>query len=27
MRLFFQPVLVAWALWATAAWRDRPRRR
>lgn len=22
-RLFFQPVLVAWALWATAAWRDR----
>jgi uncharacterized membrane protein len=27
MRLFFQPVLVAWALWATAAWRDRPRPR
>ena len=27
MRLFFQPVLVAWVLWATAAWRDRPRRR
>ncbi|HSE10974.1 MAG TPA: hypothetical protein VLB29_20090 [Nocardioidaceae bacterium] len=27
MRLFFQPVLVAWALWATGAWRDRPRRR
>ena len=26
IRLFFQPVLVAWALWATAAWRDRPRR-
>ncbi len=25
-RLFFQPVLVIWALWATAAWRDRPRR-
>ncbi|MQW76984.1 hypothetical protein GHK92_13970 [Nocardioides sp. dk4132] len=25
VRLFFQPVLVAWALWATAAWRDRPR--
>lgn len=23
-RLFFQPVLVAWALWSTAAWRDRP---
>ena len=27
VRLFFQPVLVAWALWATAAWRDRPRHR
>lgn len=27
VRLFFQPVLVAWALWATGAWRDRPRRR
>jgi len=26
VRLFFQPVLVAWALWATAAWRDRPKR-
>lgn len=25
VRLFFQPVLVLWALWATAAWRDRPR--
>jgi uncharacterized membrane protein len=25
-RLFFQPVLVLWALWGTAAWRDRPRR-
>ena len=25
LRLFFQPVLVLWALWATAAWRDRPR--
>jgi uncharacterized membrane protein len=25
-RLFFQPVLVAWALWSTAAWRDRARR-
>lgn len=24
-RLFFQPALIAWALWATAAWRDRPR--
>ena len=23
-RLFFQPLLVAWALWATGAWRDRP---
>lgn len=22
-RLFFQPLLVVWALWATAAWRDR----
>ena len=21
-RLFFQPVLVAWALWSTGAWRD-----
>ncbi|MGM1016662.1 MAG: DoxX family protein [Actinomycetota bacterium] len=27
VRLFFQPVLVLVALWATAAWRDRPRRR
>ncbi|WP_127783623.1 hypothetical protein [Rhodococcus sp. X156] len=25
VRLFFQPLLVAWALWSTAAWRDRPR--
>ena len=25
-RLFFQPVLVAWALWATGAWRGRPSR-
>ncbi|AWB88452.1 DoxX family protein [Salinibacterium hongtaonis] len=25
IRLFFQPVLVAAALWSTAAWRDRPR--
>lgn len=24
-RLFGQPLLVAWALWATGAWRDRPR--
>lgn len=23
VRLFFQPVLVAWALWSTGAWRDR----
>ncbi|WP_262851285.1 DoxX family protein [Mumia quercus] len=27
IRLLFQPLLVLWALWATAAWRDRPRRR
>ena len=27
VRLFFQPVLVLWALWATGAWRDRPTRR
>ena len=27
IRLFFQPVLVVWALWSTAAWRDRPWRR
>ncbi len=26
VRLFFQPVLVAWALWATAAWRTWRRR-
>ena len=26
VRLFFQPLLVVWALWSTAAWRDRPRR-
>lgn len=26
VRLFFQPVLVFWALWGTAAWRDRRRR-
>lgn len=28
VRLFFQPVLIAWALWCTAAWpfkEDRPR--
>ena len=25
VRLLFQPVLVAAALWSTAAWRDRPR--
>ena len=25
VRLFFQPVLVAWALWATGAWRNRGR--
>jgi uncharacterized membrane protein len=25
-RLFFQPVLVLWALWCTGAWRDRPTR-
>jgi uncharacterized membrane protein len=25
-RLFGQPLLVLWALWATGAWRDRPRR-
>ncbi len=28
IRLFFQPLLVAWALWSTgawAAWRDQPR--
>ena len=27
IRLFFQPVLVVWALWSTAAWRDRPWRK
>jgi uncharacterized membrane protein len=27
VRLFFQPVLVVWALWATSAWRDRHRLR
>lgn len=26
IRLFFQPALVAAALWSTGAWRDRPRR-
>ena len=26
-RLFFQPVLVAWALWATGAWAQRRRSR
>lgn len=25
-RLVFQPLLVVWALWATGAWRERPRR-
>ena len=25
IRLFFQPVLVLWALWATEAWRNRKR--
>ena len=24
-RLFFQPVLVLWALWSTGAWKKRPR--
>ena len=24
IRLFFQPVLVLWALWGTRAWRERP---
>jgi uncharacterized membrane protein len=23
VRLFFQPILVLWALWSTGAWRDR----
>ena len=26
VRLFFQPVLVVWALWSSGAWRDRPTR-
>lgn len=26
VRLFFQPVLVAWALWSTRAWRELVRR-
>ena len=26
VRLFFQPVLVLWALWSSGAWRDRPTR-
>lgn len=26
LRLPFQPVLVAWALWSTGAWRGRPHR-
>lgn len=26
VRLFFQPALVAAALWSTGAWRDRPRK-
>lgn len=26
IRLFFQPLLVAWALWATGAWRVKSRR-
>ena len=25
VRLFFQPLLVVWALWSTGAWRDRAR--
>jgi uncharacterized membrane protein len=25
MRLFFQPVLIAWALWSTGAWQSRKR--
>ena len=24
VRLFFQPLLVVWALWSSGAWRDRP---
>lgn len=27
VRLFFQPLLVVWALWATGAWRSRRRSR
>ena len=27
VRLFFQPLLVAWALWCTGAWRARKGRR
>jgi uncharacterized membrane protein len=27
IRLFFQPVLIAWALWSTGAWRALARRR
>jgi uncharacterized membrane protein len=27
VRLFFQPVLVAWALWSTDAWRSLAQRR
>jgi len=27
VRLFFQPVLVAWALWSTGAWRAARARR
>lgn len=26
IRLLGQPLLIAWALWSTGAWRDRPRR-
>ena len=26
LRLFFQPVLVAWALWSSGAWQARKRR-
>ena len=25
-RLFFQPLLVLWAIWSTGAWKDRPKR-